>query len=221
MVRAIVLLSGGLDSCVTACIAKSRGYELHALSFDYGQRHKKELESSKNIAKKLGIDHRIIKIELPERSDALTGSLSVPHNREIGKEIPVTYVPARNTIFIAYALSWSEVINADAIFIGANAIDFSGYPDCTKEYIEAWNNLIKVGMKNNGVRVVAPLIDMNKAEIIKEGAKLGAPFELTWSCYEGREKACGVCDSCMLRLKGFKEAGLKDPIEYESQEADR
>lgn len=221
MVRAIVLLSGGLDSCTTACIAKHRGYELHALSFDYGQRHKKELESSKKIAKRLGIDHRIIRIELPERSDALTGSLSVPHNREIGKEIPVTYVPARNTIFIAYALSWSEVIDADAIFIGANAIDFSGYPDCTKEYIEAWNDLIKVGMKNNGVRVVAPLIDMNKAEIIKEGAKLGAPFELTWSCYEGREKACGVCDSCMLRLKGFKEAGLKDPIEYESQEADR
>ncbi|MDY6985323.1 MAG: 7-cyano-7-deazaguanine synthase QueC [Candidatus Thermoplasmatota archaeon] len=221
MVRAIVLLSGGLDSCTTAYIAKHRGYELHALSFDYGQRHKKELESSKKIAKRLGIDHRIIRIELPERSDALTGSLSVPHNREIGKEIPVTYVPARNTIFIAYALSWSEVIDADAIFIGANAIDFSGYPDCTKEYIEAWNDLIKVGMKNNGVRVVAPLIDMNKAEIIKEGAKLGAPFELTWSCYEGREKACGVCDSCMLRLKGFKEAGLKDPIEYESQEADR
>jgi len=225
MVRAIVLLSGGLDSCVTACIAKQE-YELHALSFDYGQRHKKELESSKKIAKKLGIDHRIVKIELPERSDALTGSLSVPHDREIGigkgkgegkeREIPVTYVPARNTIFIAYALSWSEVMNANAIFIGVNAIDFSGYPDCTKEYIEAWNNLVKVGMKNNSVRVVAPLINMSKAEIIKEGVKLGAPFELTWSCYEGKEKACGVCDSCILRLKGFKEAGLKDPIEYEA-----
>jgi len=215
MVRAIVLLSGGLDSCVTACIAK-KDYELHALSFDYKQRHKKELDSAKNIAERLGIEHRIIRMELPERSDALTSELiDVPHNREIGKDVPVTYVPARNTIFISYALSWSEVIDARAIFIGANSVDFSGYPDCRPQYVEAWNELIKVGMKNNDVRVVAPLINMSKAEIVREGVKLNAPLELTWSCYEGREKACGVCDSCMLRLKGFREAGFKDPVEYE------
>lgn len=215
MVRAIVLLSGGLDSCVTACIAK-KDYELYALSFDYKQRHKKELDSAKKIAEKLGIEHRIIRMELPERSDALTSELiDVPHNREIGKDVPVTYVPARNTIFISFALSWSEVIDARAIFIGANSVDFSGYPDCRPQYIEAWNELIKVGMKNNDVRVVAPLINMSKAEIVREGVRLNAPLELTWSCYEGREKACGVCDSCILRLKGFREAGFKDPVEYE------
>jgi 7-cyano-7-deazaguanine synthase len=216
MVRAIVLLSGGLDSCVTACIAKSEGYELYALSFDYGQRHRRELESAKKIAQRLGMEHRIIGVELPARADALTSAIDVPHDGEIGKEIPVTYVPARNTIFVAYALSWSEILGAEAIFIGANAVDFSGYPDCTKPYIEAWNDLIKVGMKNNRVRLLAPLIDMDKGEIVREGIRLNAPLELTWSCYEGGEKACGTCDSCLLRLKGFSEAGIKDPVEYGS-----
>jgi len=216
MVRAIVLLSGGLDSCVTACIAKDEGYELCALSFDYGQRHRRELESAKKIANRLGIEHRIIRVELPARADALTSAIDVPHDGEMGKEIPVTYVPARNTIFVAYALSWSEILGAEAIFIGANAVDFSGYPDCTKPYIEAWNDLIKVGMKNNKTRLLAPLIDMGKREIVREGVKLGAPLALTWSCYEGGEKACGTCDSCRLRLKGFREAGIKDPVEYEN-----
>jgi len=216
MVRAIVLLSGGLDSCVTACIAKSEGYELYALSFDYGQRHIRELESAKKIAQRLGMEHRIIGVELPERADALTSAIDVPHDGEIGEEIPVTYVPARNTIFVAYALSWSEILGAEAIFIGANAVDFSGYPDCTKPYIDAWNDLIKVGMKNNRVRLLAPLIEMGKGEIVRGGVKLGAPLELTWSCYEGGEKACGTCDSCRLRLKGFSEAGIKDPVEYEN-----
>jgi 7-cyano-7-deazaguanine synthase len=215
MVRAIVLLSGGLDSCVTACIADGMDYELYALSFDYGQRHRRELESAKKIAQRLGMKQRIIRMELPERADALTSSIDVPHGGEMGKEIPATYVPARNTIFIAYALSWSEVLGAEAIFIGANAVDFSGYPDCTGSYIEAWNELIKVGMKNNKVKLIAPLIDMSKGEIVKEGVRLGAPLELTWSCYEGRDRACGMCDSCRLRLKGFREAGIKDPADYE------
>jgi 7-cyano-7-deazaguanine synthase len=127
-------------------------------------------------------------------------------------------VPGRNTIFVSYALSWNEVLDGKAVFIGANAVDFSGYPDCRKEYIEAWNELIRVGMKNNKTQLIAPLIDMSKAEIVKKGFELKAPLELTWSCYEGKEKACGVCDSCVLRLNGFREAGLKDPIEYERSE---
>jgi 7-cyano-7-deazaguanine synthase len=221
MVRAIVLLSGGLDSCVTACIAKSEGYEIYALSFDYGQRHRKELDCAKRIAERIGVrEHRVIRLELPERRDALTSArIKVPHSREdIGRDIPVTYVPGRNTIFVSYALSWNEVLDGKAVFIGANAVDFSGYPDCRKEYIEAWNDLIRVGMKNNKTRLIAPLIDMSKAEIVKKGFELKAPLELTWSCYEGKEKACGVCDSCVLRLNGFREAGLKDPIEYERSE---
>ena len=218
--RAIILLSGGLDSCVAACIAKERGYEIYVLSFDYGQRHKKELLCALRIGEHLGVKkQKILKIDLPERSfSALTdGSLAVPRDRgNMSENIPVTYVPARNTIFVSYALSWSEVMDADAIFIGANAVDFSGYPDCRNEYIGAWNDLIKVGMKNNSTELIAPLIAMSKREIIERGRELGAPFELTWSCYEGGDKSCGRCDSCRLRLKGFGEAGLRDPLEYET-----
>lgn len=219
--KAVVLLSGGLDSTTVAYLAKSAGYEIYALTFDYGQRHKKELESAKKICKQLGTKgHKILNIDLTQiGGSALTNSkIDVPENREIDKEIPVTYVPARNTIFLSFALAYAEVSEAEAIFIGANNLDYSGYPDCRPEYFEAFQKMAnlatKVGVEGNSIRIVTPLLNLTKAEIIKRGMGLGVPYELTWSCYEGKGKACGKCDSCVLRLKGFKEAGIKDPVEY-------
>jgi 7-cyano-7-deazaguanine synthase len=222
MKRAVVLLSGGLDSATTLAISAREGFAPHALSFDYGQRHKLELEAAKRIATSLGArEHRIAAIDLRVfGGSALTGDMTVPKNREIKDEIPVTYVPARNTIFLSYALAWCEVLGAADIFIGANAIDYSGYPDCRPEFISAFEKLAgvatKAGVEGTRLRIHAPLISMSKAEIIRKGAELGVDFALTHSCYDPTPAglACGECDSCRIRLQGFREAGLSDPISY-------
>jgi len=220
--KAVVVLSGGLDSSTTLYVAKSEGYDVYALSFYYGQRHSKELDCAANIAKAGGaINHRILDLPKP-RGSALSDDINVPTERnleEMSKEIPVTYVPARNTVFIALALQYAEEIDADAIFLGLTAIDYSGYPDCRPEYVDAWQNLINLATKKTveggKIELKAPLMQLYKAEIIDWGKELGVPYELTWSCYNGGEKACGKCDSCLLRLKGFKEANSNDPIAYE------
>jgi len=224
--KAICLLSGGLDSSVTLAIAKSEGYEVYATTFIYGQTHSKEIEAAKKIAKHFKVrEHKVIGLDLSEiaKSSLISGA-EIPTGRSAEeiiscKEIPSTYVPGRNIIFLSLALAYAESIDADAIFIGANAVDFAGYPDCRPEFFEKFQELINIGTKRgvegNPIKIKTPIINLTKAEIIKKGLSLGVPFELTWSCYLGKEKACGKCDSCILRLKGFKEAGLKDPIEYE------
>ena len=221
--KAVVLLSGGLDSSTTLAIAINLGYEVYPITFKYGQRHSKELESAKKISNYYGLKLKIIDISLDKiGGSALTDNYDVPERKdisEIGDEIPITYVPARNTIFLSIALSYAEVIGAEKIFIGINALDYSGYPDCRPEYVEEFNKLsrlaTKVGVEGRPIEIVAPLIFLKKGEIIKKGIELGVPYELTWSCYRGGEKACGRCDSCLLRLKGFMEADEKDPLEYE------
>jgi 7-cyano-7-deazaguanine synthase len=225
MKKAVVLLSGGLDSTVTLAKAKERGYELYPLSFDYGQRHDKELGSAKKIAEWYSVtEHKILKIDLAQiGGSALTDKgIAVPEKRkveEIGEDIPITYVPARNTILLSLAIGYSEVVGAEAVFTGANAIDYSGYPDCRPEFFEAFQKVVELGTKTGVdgklIQIKYPLINLTKAEIVKEGVRLNVPFHLTWSCYKGGEKACGKCDSCILRIKGFKEAGVEDPIEYE------
>ena len=222
--RAVILLSGGLDSAVTMALAKEQGYYLYPLSFDYGQRHEKELESAKRIASYFNVkEHKIMRIDLTQiGGSALTDNdLHIPEKRDveqIGFDIPVTYVPARNTILLSIALGYAEVIGAEAIFIGANALDYSGYPDCRAEFFSAFQKVAKLGTKagveDRTIEIKYPLIYLTKAQIIKEGTRLNVPIQLTWSCYKGEEKACGRCDSCLLRLKGFSEAGLEDPIEY-------
>ncbi|MCD6371014.1 MAG: 7-cyano-7-deazaguanine synthase QueC [Thermoplasmata archaeon] len=221
--RAVVLLSGGLDSATTLAIAIHRGYEVHALSFDYGQRHSRELESARKIASYYNVPHRIMKVDLRQiGGSALTDDIDVPERdiEDIKNEIPSTYVPARNTILLSFTLAYAELIDADVIFYGANAIDYSGYPDCRPEYVEAFERMANLGTKRGvegrPIKIEAPLIHMSKAEIIRKGMELGVPYELTWSCYQGGEKACGRCDSCLLRLKGFMEAGYEDPLEYET-----
>lgn len=223
--KAVVLSSGGLDSTTCMGIAKAEGYEIYSLSFDYGQRHKKELECAKEVADFFGAkEHLIIDFNLRAwGGSALTEDIDVPEDRglhEMVKEIPITYVPGRNVIFLAFAASYAEKIGASAIFTGVNSIDFSGYPDCRKEFIDAFQNTINVGTKaglkeETRVIITAPLQFMNKKEIVQAGLKNGVDYSLTSSCYNGREKACGVCDSCKLRIQGFREAGTKDPIEYE------
>ncbi len=220
--KAVVLLSGGLDSTTVLAMAIDMGYKVHALSFDYGQRHSRELESARKVASYYNVPHKILKIDLRQiGGSALTDNIDVPERdvEHIGDEIPITYVPARNTILLSYALAYAEVIDADAVFYGANAIDYSGYPDCRPEYVEAFEKMANLGTKRGvegkKIKIIAPIIHMTKAEIIKKGMELGVPYELTWSCYRGGEKACGRCDSCLLRLKGFMEAGYVDPIEYE------
>jgi 7-cyano-7-deazaguanine synthase len=225
MKRAVVLLSGGIDSSTTLAIAIAEGYETYALSFEYGQRHQIEIGAARRVAESLGaIDHRIAKIDLRVfGGSALTEDIAVPKQRsetEIEHEIPITYVPARNTIFLACALAWAEVIPADDIFIGVNAIDYSGYPDCRPEFIEAFENLTnlgtKAGVEGRRFQIHTPLIKLSKAEIIRKGAELSVDFSLTHSCYDPTPEglACGECDSCLLRLKGFRGAGIKDPIPY-------
>jgi len=222
---AVVLLSGGLDSTTTLAIAIAEGYETCALSFDYGQRHCLEIEAARRVASSLGArEHRVAKIDLRIfGGSALTDDLNVPKQRseiEINQGIPVTYVPARNTIFLAYALAWAEVIQACDIFLGVNAIDYSGYPDCRPEFIEAFENLANLGTKAGAegrrFEIHTPLIKFSKAEIIRKAVKLGVDLSLTHSCYDPSPEgfACGQCDSCLLRLKGFREAGIKDPIRY-------
>lgn len=223
MRRAVVLLSGGLDSTTTLAIAAHEGFEIYALTFDYGQKHKKEIESAKKIAGYYNAkEHKILKIDLSWAESALTNEkIDVPDGNldDIGEKIPTTYVPARNIILLSFALAWSEVIKADAIFIGANIVDYSGYPDCRQEFFKKFQEMAELGTKRGVegkmVEIRFPLIDLTKAKIIKKGMELNVPYHLTWSCYRGAEKACGKCDSCLLRLRGFKEAGYKDPIEYE------
>ncbi len=226
MKKAVVLLSGGLDSATTLAIAKSQGFACHALSFAYGQRHSRELESAKKVAASLGaVEHLILTLDLrPIGGSALTADIPVPKNRipeEIGGGIPVTYVPARNTIFLAHALGWAEVLEAEDLFFGANVYDYSGYPDCRPEYIAAFERLATLATKagvegKSRFKIHTPLIRMTKAEIIRRGHALGVDFGLTWSCYEPAAdgRACGLCDSCLLRKKGFAEAGLADPLPY-------
>ena len=225
MKRAVVLLSGGIDSTTTLAIARAEGYEVYALSFEYGQRHQIETQAAQRVARSLGAkEHRIAKIDLRVfGGSALTDDVDVPKQRsetEIAEGIPITYVPARNTIFLAYALAWAEVISANDIFIGVNAIDYSGYPDCRAEFIEAFESLAslatKAGVENRRFHIHTPLIKFSKAEIIRKAVELGVDLSLTHSCYDPSPKgfACGECDSCLLRLKGFREAGLEDPIPY-------
>ncbi len=221
--KAVVLLSGGLDSATTLFLAKSKGYRCFCLIFDYGQRHKRELGAAKKIAKKANCEWQIISFNLPWKGSALLDKkISFPKRQNIQmSNIPPTYVPARNIIFLSFALSFAETIGAKAIFIGANSIDYSGYPDCRPEFYRAMEKVVKVGMKvgmesKNGskgiIKIVTPLINKTKSGIIRLGLKLGVPYEHTWSCYQGGKKPCGVCDSCLLREKGFREAGLTDPL---------
>lgn len=223
----MVLLSGGLDSATTLAIARDEGYAPYALSFAYGQRHARELESAKKVAAALGArEHLILSLDLRLiGGSALTADVPVPKGRspaEIGKGIPVTYVPARNTIFLAHALGWAEVLGAEDLFFGANVLDHSGYPDCRAEYVQAFERMANLATKagvegRSRFEIHTPLIQMTKAEIIRKGHALGVDFALTWSCYEPRhDTACGLCDSCLLRKKGFAEAGLTDPLPYAS-----
>ena len=225
MNRAVVLLSGGIDSSTTLAIALSEGYDAYALSFDYGQRHQIETQAARFVADSLGAKkHRIAKIDLRVfGGSALTGEIDVPKQRsetEISDGIPVTYVPARNTIFLAYAVAWAEVIQAADIFLGVNAIDYSGYPDCRPEFIEAFQTLANVGTKagveGRRFQIHTPLIKFSKAEIIRKAVELGVNLSLTHSCYDPSPEglACSECDSCLLRLKGFREAGITDPVRY-------
>jgi 7-cyano-7-deazaguanine synthase len=219
--RAVVLLSGGLDSATTFAIARSEVDACYALTIDYGQRHRVEIDAAKRVARALGAtDHRVAKFDLSWiGGSALTDpAIDVPRQPTAG--IPITYVPARNTIFLSLALGWAEVLDAQAIYIGANAIDYSGYPDCRPEYMEAFERLARlatrVGVEGNPIHVRAPLVKLPKMEIIRTGARLGVDFGLTLSCYDpdAEGRACGTCDSCRLRAAGFRDAGIPDPTVY-------
>jgi 7-cyano-7-deazaguanine synthase len=222
--RAVCLLSGGLDSSTVLAYARNEGFECYALSFDYGQRHKLELGAAARVAAALGaVRHVTLRIDLGAfGGSALTGDIAVPKGRsaaEMGSGIPVTYVPARNTIFLSCALAWAETLESADIFLGVNAIDYSGYPDCRPEYIEAFERMANLATKagvegRTRVKIHAPLIRMSKGEIVRLGLKLGLDFGLTWSCYapDRNGRPCGACDSCLLRAKGFEEAGLADPL---------
>ena len=226
--KAVVLLSGGLDSTTILAIAKREGFDLFALTFDYGQRHHVELDRARDIAKHFGaVDHQIIKIDLRQfGGSALTDSIEVPTGRdqeEMVSSIPVTYVPARNTIFLSFCLAYAEIKEASDIFIGVNAIDYSGYPDCRPEFITAFETLANLATKagvegKSKIKIHTPLIELSKAKIIQKGLELGVNYAMTHSCYNPGEegKSCGVCDSCQLRLKGFQEAGVEDPIIYKT-----
>ncbi|MBC8287774.1 MAG: 7-cyano-7-deazaguanine synthase QueC [Nitrospinae bacterium] len=225
-IKSVVLLSGGLDSTTTLALAQKQGFDLFCLTFDYGQRHRVELDRAQEIAKHFGaVDHQIVKIDLRQfGGSALTDSIDVPIGRdqqEMAGEIPVTYVPARNTIFLSFCLAYAEVKEASDIFIGVNAVDYSGYPDCRPEFIKTFETLANLATKagvegKESIKIHTPLIKLSKAEIIKKGLALGVDYAMTHSCYDPAEGgiSCGVCDSCQLRLKGFQEAGVKDPVSY-------
>ena len=222
--KAVVLLSGGLDSATTAAIARAEGFELYALTLDYGQRHSREIESAKAVAASLGVkEHIVLRLDLRKIArSALTGGSDVPLDRtesEMSSEIPPTYVPARNTVLLSLALAYAETVGAEDIFIGVSQIDYSGYPDCRSEFIEAFERLANLAAKaavegTAEYRIRAPLINSGKADAIRRGIELGLDYSLTWSCYLGGEKACGRCDSCRLRLAAFARAGVQDPLEY-------
>ena len=224
--KAVVLSSGGLDSTTVMAIAKHESFELYSLSFDYGQRHLFELEAARKVAEFFGVNkHMVINIDLKKiGGSALTDNIEVPKDateESMAAEIPVTYVPARNTIFLSYALAWAEVLQSSDIFIGVNAIDYSGYPDCRPEYIEAFQRMANLATKAGvqgitQIKIQTPLINMTKAQIIQKGIELGIDYALTHSCYDPTPQglACSRCDSCILRKKGFKEAGIKDPTRY-------
>lgn len=224
--RAVILSSGGLDSTTVMAIAKAQGFEIYSLSFQYGQRHICELESAKKVAKLMGAkQHLVVKSDFTEiGGSALTADIEVPKGRELSEmesEIPVTYVPARNTIFLSYALGWAEVLGSEDIFIGVNAIDYSGYPDCRPEYIEAFMKMANLATKagvegKQKLSIHTPLIALTKAQIIKKGVELGVDYGITLSCYDPTPEgeACGECDSCQLRRNGFAEAGVPDPTRY-------
>ncbi len=220
--RAVLLLSGGLDSATTLAIAREKGFEVYALSFRYGQRHAHELKAAAKVAKAGGVaDHKVADIDLRLfGGSALTSDTLVPKGRseaEIGEGIPITYVPARNTIFLSFALAWAEVLKAYDIFIGVNALDYSGYPDCRPEFIEAFERTANLATAygveaKQHIRIHTPIIRMSKAEIVREGLRLGVDYSLTFSCYDPQnEKPCGTCDACILRAKGFAENKMKDP----------
>ncbi|HMN46238.1 MAG TPA: 7-cyano-7-deazaguanine synthase QueC [Povalibacter sp.] len=220
--RAVVLVSGGLDSATTLAIARSDGFECYALSVDYGQRHRAELEAAQRVAKSLGaVEHRVIRVDLGGiGGSALTdASIAVPETPQSG--IPVTYVPARNTVMLALALGWAEVLGADRICIGVNAVDYSGYPDCRPEFVAAFERVANLATRSGvegtaAFRIVAPLIDLTKAQIIRRGIELGVDFAQTVSCYQADDagRACGACDACRLRREGFAAAGVADPTRY-------
>lgn len=224
--KAICLLSGGLDSTTVLAIARSLDYDCYALSFDYGQRHKVELQAAERVAKVLGaVDHRVAKIDLRMfGGSALTGDIDVPKHRSAGEMadgIPITYVPARNTVFLSFALAWAEVLEASDIFIGVNAIDYSGYPDCRPEFTAAFETMANLATKagvegRTKIKIHSPLMELDKAGIIRLAHKLNVDLRLTHSCYDPDPggRACGYCDSCLLRKKGFAEAGMVDPVEY-------
>ncbi len=225
MKRAVVLLSGGLDSATVLALCRAEGYQAYALSFRYGQRHEREIIAAQNVARSLGTEeHRIAEIDLRLfGGSALTAEMAVPKERsenERATGIPITYVPARNTIFLSYALAWAEVLGAQDIFIGANAVDYCGYPDCRPEFIKAFEQLAnlatRAGVEGHRFKIHAPLLTLSKAEIIRRGLSLGVDYSLTHSCYDPTADgpACGVCDSCQLRLKGFRAAGIADPTPY-------
>ncbi len=208
--NAVILLSGGLDSTTTLYYAKDKGYKCFALIFDYGQRHRKELRSAVAVAKRASVLSRVVRIKLPWKGSSLLDKKKKIPVRKNLKGIPSTYVPARNIIFLSFALSYAEAIGANVIFIGANAIDYSGYPDCRPDFYEAFQKVVKAGTKNQTIKVLTPLINMTKAQIIALGLRLKAPLELTWSCYKGGKRPCGMCDSCRLRSRGFSQLGIHD-----------
>jgi len=224
--KAVILLSGGLDSSTTLAVAKSQGFGIYALTFRYGQRHDQEIEAAVRIARYFEVvQHRIFEVDLSSfGGSALTDQMEIPKGRELeqmASHIPVTYVPARNTIFLSLALAWAEVLEARDIFIGVNALDYSGYPDCRPDFIAAFKTMANLGTKagreGKGFKIHTPLIELNKAQIIKKGMSLGLDYSLTSTCYDPspRGEACGQCDACQLRRKGFAEAGLEDPVKYQ------
>lgn len=225
--KAVILSSGGLDSTTVMAIAKAQGFDIYSISFRYGQKHICELEAAKSIADKFGaIKHLVVEVNLGQMGgSALTDDIPVPKGRSESQvqDIPITYVPARNTIFLSYALAWSEVLGVDHIFLGVNAVDYSGYPDCRPEFIKAFEKMANLATKagveeGNSIKIETPLIHLTKAEIIQKGFELGIDYSMTHSCYDPTPegKACGECDSCLLRKKGFAEAGVTDPTVYEA-----
>lgn len=223
MSRAVILLSGGLDSATTLAIARQRGFDCYCMSFDYGQRHRSELDAASRVAQALGaVSHKVVKLDLSVfAGSALTDtSIEVPTAPSAEGVVPVTYVPARNTVMLSYALAWSEVLGARHIFIGANAVDYSGYPDCRPDYLHAFERMANLALKSavegQTVSIEAPLVDLSKEDIVRTGTALGVDYGLTVSCYSANAagEACGVCDSCRFRREGFRRAGLADPTRY-------